>query len=389
MGDQEIRVMTETVVRGRLWPLLGLAGMLALSACKGDAKAEAKAGTGATTPPVVLGAENLAIVQSDTLESGPTLSGELSPENSAQVRAEVAGPVLQVYAEQGQAVKRGEVLARIDDTALREALLSARAGVRSAQTNAQLAGRNAERSQRLEQAGAVAERDLEQAQLAATSAQGSLADARSRLVAAEKQAEKATVRAPFSGVVAEQAANSGDVVQSGALLYTIVDPASMRLEASVPANEVPALRVGMPVSFTVTGYEGKSFEGKVTRISPAADPATRQVRITVAIPNAGRSLVAGLYAQGRVAVASRSALALATSAVDQRGIAPTVLRLRNARVERVAVQLGVQDEVRELVEVRNGLAAGDTVLLGSAQGLTEGTTVRVRRDEMGAKAGKQ
>jgi RND family efflux transporter MFP subunit len=226
----------------------------------------------------------------------------------------------------------------------------------------------------------VAKRQLEEAQLNATSAAGALADARARFISAERQLAKATVRAPFAGVVAEQGVNAGDVVQVGALVYTIVDPASMRLEAAVPASDLASLDVGMPVSFTVTGYNGRTFVGTVTRISPAADPSTGQVPITVAIPNAEGSLVAGLFAEGRVATVTRDALSVPASAVDERGISPSVLRLRAARVERVPVELGIRDETRERVEVSGTIAHGDTVLLGTALGLTEGTVARVRQE---------
>ena len=359
-----------------------VAAGLAAAGCKGDdSAAEVKA----APPPVVLGPESIGVADSVTLSTGPLISGALVPETSAQVRAEVAGAVLQVYAEEGQRVRRGEVLARIDDAALREAQLSARAAMRSAESAAQLARRNEERAVRLSGAGAIAERELEQSRLAATSAAGALADARARLVSAERQLAKATIRAPFTGVVAEQAVNAGDVVQVGALLYTVVDPASMRLEASVPASDVASLSVPMPVDFTVTGYEGRAFEGRVTRINPAADPATGQVGITVAIPNSAGSLVAGLFAEGRVSTIERHALAVPVSAVDERGMSPAVLRIRSARVERVPVTLGVRDEVRELVEVSGAIARGDTVLLGTAQGIAEGTVVRVRQ-ESGRKA---
>jgi RND family efflux transporter MFP subunit len=363
------------------WGTFGV--VLALAGCGGGDDATA-ADASAAPPPVVLGPENVAVVAQESLQSGPALSGALVPENSAQVRAEVAGPVVAVYAEEGQTVKRGDVLARIDDAALREALLGARAGMRSAESSAALARRNAERAQRLQAAGAIADRELEQTTQAATSAEGALADARARLVAAERQVSKATVRSPFAGVVAEQAANAGDVVAPGALLYTVVDPASMRLEGSVPASEIGKLSVGMPVDFRVTGYD-RRFIGRVSRISPAADPATGQVRITVAIPNAGRDLVAGLFAEGRVATSSSVALAVPVSALDARGLSPSVLRLKSARVDRVPVQPGVRDEARERVEVRGALAAGDTVLLGTAQSISEGSVVRIRRDSAAAR----
>jgi RND family efflux transporter MFP subunit len=180
-------------------------------------------------------------------------------------------------------------------------------------------------------------------------------------------------------MVSERSASAGDVMQPGSEMFTIVDPSSMRLEASVPAEALSALRVGDPVEFTVNAYPDRTFSGRVERINPSADPATRQVRIYVAIPNVGGRLVAGLFAEGRVATDARSAAVVPQNAVDVRGIRPTVLRVKSGRAERVEVELGLEDEATERVEVRSGLAAGDTVLLGAALGVTPGSQVRVKR----------
>jgi membrane fusion protein, multidrug efflux system len=134
---------------------------------------------------------------------------------------------------------------------------------------------------------------------------------------------------------------------------------------------------GAPVTFSVNGYPGKAFTGRITRVSPVADPTTRQVKIIATIPNAGGNLVGGLFAEGRVASDSRSAVTVPLAAVDQRGLAPTVVRVKGGRVQKVTVQLGLRDEVSEQVEIRQGLTAGDTLLLGTAQGITPGTPVRV------------
>ena len=104
----------------------------------------------------------------------------------------------------------------------------------------------------------------------------------------------------MAGVVSKRAVNAGDVATMGTELYTIIDPSSMRLEAAVPSEQIGAVRVGAPVSFEVRGYPDQTFEGRVERISPAADAATRQVPIFVQIPNASGRLVAGLFAEGRV-----------------------------------------------------------------------------------------
>ncbi len=167
------------------------------------------------------------------------------------------------------------------------------------------------------------------------------------------------------------------MVQPGAPLFTIIDPGSMRLEGSVPASELGALRVGAPVRFTVTGYP-QGFTGTIRRISPAADPVTRQVPVYVSIPNTGGALVGGLFAQGRVEAEARQGITVPAGAIDERGVQPAVIRLKDGKAERVNVTLGVRDPQTDRVEVTSGIAAGDTLLVGAALGTTPGTRVTVR-----------
>jgi RND family efflux transporter MFP subunit len=131
------------------------------------------------------------------------------------------------------------------------------------------------------------------------------------------------------------------------------------------------------VRFTVNGYPGRTFAGTVQRIAPAADPATRQVPVVVTIPNDEGTLVAGLFAEGRVESQVSQGILVPLNAVDERGVTSTVLRLRGGKAERVAVTLGVRDPDTEQVAVTGGLAAGDTVLVGPAVGTAPGTPVRI------------
>lgn len=352
---------------------VGLAALaLALAAC---GKKEAPA---AQAPqPVAVGKENIAVIESGEIRTGPVISGTLEAEKNATVRAEVAGPVVQTYVERGQRVKDGQLLMRIDDTAIRESYLSAQSAVRSAKLALDNAKRDLERSRTLEQAGAIAQRDLEASERALAAAEAAYADAGARLATARQQLSRTQVRAPLAGAVSDRPVGAGDVVQPGTALVTVVDPSSMRFDASVPAEQIGALRVGAPVEFTVNGYPGRTFTGRIDRINPAADPATRQVRITVAIPNKGSRLVAGLFAQGRVASETRTGLLAPASAVDQAGVTPSVMRVRNGKAQKVPVQLGLRDEAKEQIEITSGIAVGDTLLLGAAQGIAEGTPVRV------------
>jgi RND family efflux transporter MFP subunit len=352
--------------------------VVATSGCKGK---ETETGTAAPDPVVLIGRENLAIATLTELRSGPAISGSLEPKVEAKLRAEITGPVERTFADEGQRVRQGALLARIDDNAVRDAYLSAKSAVRSAESALQNAQRNAERATRLAKAGALPERDLETALLNQTNAEGALADARARLASAEKQLAHTRVRAPIDGIVSERQVAAGDVVQLGAAMFTIVDPRSLRLEATVPVEHVGRLRPGTLVEFTVSGFD-RRFSGRIERINPAVDPATRQMRIYVGIPNAEQSLVAGLFAEGRVATDARRAVAVPVSAVDLRGTSPVIRRVKGGKVDVVPVQLGVRDEAAEMVEIHAGVTQGDTVLLGTAQGLAEGTAVRVTQEEV-------
>jgi RND family efflux transporter MFP subunit len=342
---------------------------------------EKDTGMAAADPVVLIGRENVAVADSAELRSGPALSGSLEPKVAATVRAEIMGPVERTYIDEGQRVRRGVLLARINDTSVRDTYLSARSAVRTAESSLQNARRNAERASRLAKAGALAERDLETALQNQTTAEGALADAQARLASAQKQLGNTEVRAPIDGIVSERQVAAGDVVQIGGAMFTIVDLKTLRLEATVPVEEIGRLRVGTPVEFGVTGFD-RRISGKIERINPAVDPATRQVRIYVSIPNAEQSLVAGLFAEGRVSTDARRAIAVPASAVDRRGTAPVIHRIKGGKVDIVPVELGVRDEAAELIEIHSGLAQGDTVLLGSAQAVTEGSPVRITEDEV-------
>lgn len=361
---------------GRSFVLTGAAlTVAAIVAACGDNNANAD--TTVATPAVLVGPENISVVKAQQIRTGPTLSGAIQAEREATVRAEISAAVLETYAEPGQRVPGGAVLGRLDDSAIRDQELSARATVATAQNAHDIAKRELERAEALVKAGAIAERDLERARNGALAAETQLANARAMHASASKQLSRTRITAPFAGVISARQANAGDVVSPGTALFTIVDPSTMRLEASVPAQSLAAIRVGLPVEFAVAGYPNRRFTGRVTRVNPTADPATRQVRIIVTIPNAGAVLVGGLFAEGRVASETRTAPVVPVVAVDERGVRPSVMRIKNGKVERVEVDLGLRDNQTETIEVANGLTPGDTVLLGTARGLTPGTPVKV------------
>lgn len=368
----ETRAMTKT--KNVLTLLIVVALVGAAWACSKNSSAEEAP---KEVPATVVGPENIVTAQADTIRTGPSISGTLDAERNATLRAEMTAQVTAVLVEPGSPVGAGQVLVRLDQTGVRDQYLSMQSAVRSAETSAELSKSDLARDQRLAEAGALSQRQLEVTRRSALQADAMLADAKARFATAELNLRRTEIRAPFRGVVASRPARVGDMVQTGTAIATVVDPGSLRLEAQVPVDQLSTIKLGTPVLFTVSGYEGRQFRGTVTRMSPAVDPVTRQVPIVVRLPNNEGRLVSGLFAQGRVATKSRAGVTVPSTAIDQRGLRPLVYRIKGGRLERVEVTLGFEDPVAERTEVLTGIAAGDTLVMGSAQGLPAGTPIRV------------
>ncbi|HEX6041309.1 efflux RND transporter periplasmic adaptor subunit [Longimicrobium sp.] len=332
---------------------------------------------GAADQGAVVDPADLAVAEVGQISAGPTISGSLQAATEAVLRAELAGTIAAAPAEEGQRVAQGTLLARIADPTLREQSRSAESAVRSAEIAVANARRDVDRYETLVPAGASPRRDLETSRTNLASAQAQLASARSQQADVQARIGDATVQAPISGIVSARSVSEGDVVQVGTELYRVVDPSSMRLEASVPSDQLFAIRVGAPVAFQVRGYPGTTFTGRVERINPTADPATRQVTIHVSLPNPGGTLVAGLFAEGRVTAEARQGVLVPSEAVVTEDDGAHVMALRGGVVQQVEVRVGITDEETHRVEIVSGLAAGDTVLVGPARETAPGTRVRV------------
>jgi len=349
-------------------------------ACGRSAAAESAPAT-----PVVmtLVSEDIATVERRDLATGPIISGTLPARRDATVRAEVGGAVTAVYADRGTEVASGAPLLRIEGRALRDAQVAATSDARTDADALALAKRRLTRSESLLAGGAIAAESVEDARQAAESAEARLAASNARLSAANDALARTVVRAPFAGIVSARPVNTGDIIESGNVLFEVLDPTTMYLESAIPSVQIGMVRVGTPVTFSVTGYVGRTFTGVVERVNPAADATTRQVPVFIAIRNVERTLVAGLFAEGRVAPTTGPALLVPGAAIEETDGSPSVVRLAGGRIERRPVETGRQDADGALVEIRSGLALGDTVVLGVSRSLPSGTVARVA----GAKSG--
>ncbi len=326
--------------------------------------------------PLLLAAEDLYTVRNSALASGPAITGSIQPERRADLRAEVAAVVLKVLKENGDAVRRGELLVQLDDTAIRDALASAQASDRAAVQALEQAQRQYERMATLRKSGMASAQQVEDAEIHRNTTQSDLEAAKARVVAARQMLERTQVRAPFDGIVSDRKASPGDTAQIGKELLKVLDPRSMRFEAMVSADEVGAVQPGQSVVFRVNGYGNEEFPGRVRRVNPAANPTTRQVEVLVDFAGAKQPKLAGLYAEGRVQTETHTSLTLPASAVVRDGDHASAYRVRGARLQKVPLAIAERDPRSGDYVLAGGLAEGDQVVRYPSVALHDGQPVR-------------
>lgn len=350
--------------------------LASLSACdkfpgksdKKDAVAPAK---------LVVAPEDVLTIQANALSSGPVVTGSIQPERKADLRAEVSAVVLQVLKENGDLVRRGDVLVRLDQTSIRDNLQSADANVRNASQALDQAERNLQRLKTLRDSGMTSLQALDDAEVRYNGAQSELSASRARAVLARQQLDRTIVRAPFDGVVSDRKVSAGDTASVGKELLKVIDPGSMRFAGRVSADKISVVKVGQAVSFRINGYAGQEFRGKVTRVDPSANDVTRQVEVLVSFEDARQARVAGLFAEGTIEASNIKAVTLPESVLLRSGDKTSVWRVKANTLSRVDLALGVRDPRTGNFEVRSGLADGDVILRSPSSSYKEGQSAEM------------
>ena len=373
--DKDLGVMT-AYRWGILAALLAAAG--AAAACGGAGGTAAK--EGGARDVATLNASDVTAARRATLREGIPLSGALEPKVRITVGAPFAEQLVDTYVNEGDRVDSGQALAKFKDQVLAAAADYAASDVASQRMNVRVAEAESARAVTLFAEGAIAQRDRDNALAALEGARSRLSLAVSQAANAEDRLRNAVVRAPKAGVISKKYVQAGDRVDNGKPVYELVDTRVLQLAASVPTEWLPQLKVGRPVSLTVAQMDSTAVSGRISRINPTADPATRQIEIYVDVPNPRETLVGGLFVSGRVLTGEASgAVAVPEVAVRYEGEARTayVYAVSGGRIARRRVVLGILDDDQSLAQVRSGVAEGDTVVVGPIEGLVDGTPVQI------------
>jgi RND family efflux transporter MFP subunit len=347
-------------------------------------------------PPLVLAATDVAEVRRGSIEAGLPISGDLRPIQTVAVRARIEGDLVGVYVRPGQRVRRGQVLARFEASEEESARSAAEADRVSAQGEVNTAQWNHEQARELFRAGAIPELQVRTAEQTLTAARARLAAAESRVRATASNLGDTRVLAPIDGIVESSQVQGDERVSRGAELFTVVRGDLLELAASLPERLAAGVRAGQRVSFVANG---RPFEGKVARVSPTVDPATRSVTVFVEVPNGSGALKGNTFVTGRVIGRTiEGALLVPTTALRQSNEGPApqagpedgrdfVYRIAGDVVERAPVSLGVVDHAAGVAEVVDGLREGDRVVTGNVGAVGRGVRVQILGGEPQGRAG--
>lgn len=288
--------------------------------------------------------------------------GSLAANESATLRPEIDGQIVNIAFEEGQPVKAGEPLILLD-----QAIVSAE--VKSAVSSANLGDANLRRAQELKRAGYATQRSLDEAKTEATSNISAAAVAKVRL-------DKTIVRAPFDGVAGFRTVSLGDFVRAGDALMNFEQIDVLKATFQLPEVFLPAVQVGVPVEIRVDAYPNEVFAGQIIAINPAIDRQTRSIAIRARVPNADGRLRPGLFA--RVSIPydqNQKVLQVPETALVPQGNKMLAFRVKDGVAQQVEVQMGQRNDGR--VEVVSGLAEGDEVVVTGQMRVQDGGKVNV------------
>lgn len=340
-------------------------------------------------PPLVA----VAKVASRDVEETVRAPVDLRPLLQAEVGAKTLGYLDAVLVDRGDRVRKGQLVALVRPSDLPDQLSAARSSAAQADAAVALARANLDRARALAPAGRISRQELQQAETALAAAEAVQAGSRSQVGALAVRLGETRITSPLDGVVSQRRLDPGVLVgpssNSGSIL-TVDQSETLRLFVSANENDVQRLRLGQIAHLELDAMPGRRFEGRVVRLAPALDPATRTLDAEVQLPNAGGELRAGMY--GRAAIVTGvhpGALTVPVGAVQISNNRNFVYVLRGDRVQRREVQLGVDGE--DWLEVTSGLQPDDEVVTAGLEGLSDQAQVRPARGAdvfNGAEAGK-
>lgn len=344
---------------------LGLAALIWGCGGSGEARRAPGSREGRVTP------VEAATVETGTIARTLTVSGIVEPIRTVGVNSQLSGAILSVHGEEGDSVREGDLLARLDDREIQAQLAAAEASLEVTESTF-------ERATQLRERSVISLSEYERDRTAYLAAKALRDQLRTRL-------EFATVDAPIAGVITGKRIEEGDIVAPQTRLFTLADLSTMVVRVQVSELDVVDLSAGDEVEVVLDAFPDRKVEGRIRRVFPAADPATRLVPVEVALEGgAARTARPGFLARTSFALGvHENVLLVPASALVRNTGSEAVFVVENGRASRRTVTTGLISQGR--VEITAGLTRGDTVVTIGNNVLQDGAKVRiVNRDDAAA-----
>ena len=371
-----------TLKRKFLLAVIAAAVVLAGGAFAWKSKSGAN-GSAATTAartdarPIELIAAELHTIKPRGLVDVVRFTGTTQPVDQTIVKARVAGRLAEVLVREGDRVTKGQVLARFETNELQARVNERQSAVDAARADARWTARDLGDKETLAKRNIVSQSALDAARATAENKASMVQVAEAQLEIAHRSLGDAEVKAPFDGVVGERLANQGESLPIDGKIVALLDTSHVEVAAQMPAADVVRLKVDQPVTVTMEGFGDREFQGRITRISPTAQPGSRSIPVYVEITDRHDALRGGLFATGSVTVQEKGhALAVPASAMRKDDQGDYVLAVDNNVLVRKPVGAVRTWSRGELVEVK-GLESGMMVVSAPLPGLKAGQPVQL------------
>ena len=347
----------------------------------------------ASGPPIVLAARLASGTRSSTIE----LPATIQPFEQTTLYARTSGYIKARYADIGDHVRRGQLLALIEDPQTAQSLLQAeatlaqtRAQLLQAQANAELSATTNTRWQSLVKAGVVAQQDADQKLAQSRADTANVAAARASISANQanvasltQQASFSRVIAPFDGVILTRSIDTGSLISTGSQtgvqpLFTLAQSNTVRVFANVPQTNTVGLTSGQTAHVSVRELGGQTFAGTIARTSQSLDPGTRTLLVEVDLKNDGR-ILPGMYATVRFDLpqTANAPVLLPANALVIRTAGPQAVVIDSNNVAHFrALTLG--RDLGNATEILSGVQPGDLVVLSPGDAVVDGAKVTPR-----------
>ena len=321
---------------------------------------------------------DVTLVKTRDLRQLLPLSGSLRAVNQVSVKARVPGEVREVLVREGEAVKAGQVLVRMDAREYQARVDQARGSLMAARGQLDMATKTRDNNKALLDKGFISRNAFDNADSQFEIARANVESAQGALEVAQKALADTVIRAPISGLVSSRAVQPGEKVSADNRLLDVVDLAQMEMEAAVPASDIVNVALGQEVQVKIEGMP-VSLTGKVARINPATQAGSRSIMVYVQIDNPQNVLRAGMFGEAQLTVAKKAGvLTVPQSAIQNDAGNTYVYAIENGKLSQKPVALGIRGDDGEgpAVEVLKGIDNGAQIIRTNLGNLRSGTTVK-------------